>query len=405
VNSKLTDKAQKSVFRFLSWLDKFGELSQDHQDFYNGKYGAWAKQFYYNHSGIIGKGFVLPMVFCEAFAPSLRSLFWHKSRLPIADAHYAMGFQFMFKITGDKSFLEKSEHFLNELKKSRCPGQKYYSWGYPFNWTTKRGTYPAGTPMITATPYCYEAFRQAYKITENPEWKKIMRSIVNHVLFDLNDVEVSPGVFASSYTPIDTTKIINAISYRAELLYKASVDFANEEYSDIAARNLAFVLKYQNKDGSWPYEIDGPFDFVDNFHTCFVLKHLTNIELISERQDVREAISLGTKYFVANLLDENNLPIPFAKAPRLTVYKRELYNYAELINLAIILNGTITELEGVAEAALEDLFSRWQKKDGSFRSRQLLFGWDNCPMHRWAQSQIFRSLTLYLYTEMGKHPK
>jgi len=34
--------------------------------------------------------------------------------------------------------------------------------------------------------------------------------------------------------------------------------------------------------------------------------------------------------------------------------------------------------------------------DGSFRSRKLIFSWDNVPMHRWAQSQMFRSLAFYL---------
>ena len=38
----------------------------------------------------------------------------------------------------------------------------------------------------------------------------------------------------------------------------------------------------------------------------------------------------------------------------------------------------------------------WQKPDGSFRARELLIGWDNVPMHRWAQSQMFRSLCFFL---------
>ena len=36
---------------------------------------------------------------------------------------------------------------------------------------------------------------------------------------------------------------------------------------------------------------------------------------------------------------------------------------------------------------------------GAFRSRKLIIGWDNVPMHRWAQSQLFRSLCLLLYNE------
>ena len=36
----------------------------------------------------------------------------------------------------------------------------------------------------------------------------------------------------------------------------------------------------------------------------------------------------------------------------------------------------------------------WIKPDGSFRSRRLHLGWDNVPMHRWGQSQMFRALAL-----------
>ena len=50
-------------------------------------------------------------------------------------------------------------------------------------------------------------------------------------------------------------------------------------------------------------------------------------------------------------------------------------------------------LETVVGGILRD----WVKPDGSFRSRQLLVGWDNVPMHRWAQSQMFRSLAFYLH--------
>ena len=53
------------------------------------------------------------------------------------------------------------------------------------------------------------------------------------------------------------------------------------------------------------------------------------------------------------------------------------------------------------ERAVQDLLGRWQKPDGSFRSRQLFIGWDSVPMHRWAQSQLFRSLCFLLYEECG----
>ncbi len=43
-----------------------------------------------------------------------------------------------------------------------------------------------------------------------------------------------------------------------------------------------------------------------------------------------------------------------------------------------------------------------RQSDGSFRARQLLVGWDNVPMHRWAQSQMFRSLCFLLSRNLTK---
>jgi hypothetical protein len=33
-----------------------------------------------------------------------------------------------------------------------------------------------------------------------------------------------------------------------------------------------------------------------------------------------------------------------------------------------------------------------------------MFGWDNVPMHRWAQSQMFRSLAFYFREEKNLQP-
>jgi hypothetical protein len=115
-----------------------------------------------------------------------------------------------------------------------------------------------------------------------------------------------------------------------------------------------------------------------------------------------EAIEQGVSYYTRHLFDEQGLPKPFSKAPRLTVYRRELYDYAECVNLCVLLKDLCPRLNETLTAVIDDLLTRWVKEDGSFRSRELLFGWDEVPMHRWAQSQMFRSLVFLLYREGGK---
>jgi hypothetical protein len=80
----------------------------------------------------------------------------------------------------------------------------------------------------------------------------------------------------------------------------------------------------------------------------------------------------------------------------LTVYKRELYDCAECVNLCLLLRDRFPRLQHVLETVVAQILRDWLKPDGSFRSRRLLVGWDNVPMHRWAQSQMFRSLAFLL---------
>jgi hypothetical protein len=136
--------------------------------------------------------------------------------------------------------------------------------------------------------------------------------------------------------------------------------------------------------------------FIDHFHTCFVLKALVKVEQMTGHKGCTAAIERGVNYYVANLFDQDGLPKPFSRRPRMTVYRRELYDYAECINLATLLKGRFPKLDDHLMAALEDMMNVWQNHDGSFRSRRLLLGWDSVPMHRWAQSQVFRSLCLLL---------
>ncbi len=401
-NALVRQQILSTVYRFISWLDDYGELSYDFQSFYAGRLGQSAKALYYARP-LLGTIAVSPMVFCEAFIPSARRLFWKAQRFPIADAHYAMGYLFLAQALGEQQYYNRAKHFLEVLEETRCEGYDKYCWGYPYHWETLRGTIRKGTPLITTVPYVYEAFRQAYQMDCNDRWFQIMRSIAHHALEDYKDFPTSRTASTCSYTPNpeQSVAVVNANAYRAFLLTSAALDFSRAEYREVAERNMNFVLESQNPDGSWYYANDGQRHFIDHFHTCFVLKALAKIELLTGDFRCTGAIERGITYYVRSLFDEKGLPRPFSHPPRLVVYRRELYDFAECLNLATLLNGRFPELDKALATVLNQLINIWQKPDGSFRSRQLLLGWDDTPMHRWAQSQVFRSLCFSLCNAKG----
>ena len=391
----LADQVSSVVANFTKWLNAFGETSWDHQSFFAGPVGRQAKSLYYR-SRIIGTAAVAPMILCEALLPSARRLFHHPTRFPIADAHYAMGFAFLYEATGNFAHLERAVHFLKVLKASRCRDFEEYCWGYPFDWVWRGGVLKQQTPLITTTPYVYEAFLKLYTLDQRADWRLVIESIARHARFDIKDFKISETASSCSYGPFGEGGVINAAAYRAFLLTSASHVFSNEDYWRIAERNLNFVLATQNQDGSWYYAVDGVRDFVDHFHTCFVMKALAKIHRLTGHKGCLEALSKGIRYYLENLFDYDGLPRPFSKAPRLTVYKRELYDCAECINLCLLLRNSFPQVEATLKTVIESILKDWTKSDGSFRSRRLHIGWDNVPMHRWGQSQMFRSLAFYL---------
>jgi len=391
----LSDRVSHALSDFTHWLTRYGETSRDHQTFFAGPVGGAAKRLYYDNK-LLGTAAVAPLIFLEAFLPSARHLFHSSTRFPIADAHYAMGFAFLYQVTGAPAQLQKALHFLTELKQSRCQQFKEYCWGYPFDWVTRNGVLNAQTPLITTTPYVYEAFLQVFNLDARDEWKLILESIARHASIDIKDFKTSQNASSCSYTPYDKGGVINAAAYRAFMLTSASVVLSNKSYWKIAERNLNFVLENQNPDGSWFYAVDGVRDFVDHYHTCFVMKALAKIHALTGHPETLKALGRGVDYYLRNLFDADGLPMPFSRAPRLTVYKRELYDCAECINLCLLLRDRFPVLGTTLEKVVAHVLEAWVKRDGSFRSRKLYLGWDNVPMHRWGQAQMFRSLAFYL---------
>jgi len=390
-----TDAAWRAVDAFIAWLAGWGDLSHDPFDFWCFPAGRRAKAFYYRHPKL-GFGLVAPFVALDIVYPAARKYVTAPQRFAIADAHYAMGFLGLAAITGSTAHAERGRAYLAELRRSRCAGFAEYCWGYAFDWETCFGTFPAGTPLITTIPYVYEAFEAGLDVLEDPSCVDVLESIARFVHSGFRQTEVAPGVLTTSYTPDDARRVVNANAYRAYLLTTAAARFARPEWRDAAEGNLQFVLTSQRSDGSWLYAHDGKDAFIDNFHTCFVLKNLVKTWRLTRRADVLAAVSKGYAFYKSRLLDENGSPRPFARTQRLTLSYHDLYDYAEGINLALLTREVDQDADVILDRLVAELCGDWQAADGHFITRRYTVLSNRMPYHRWAQSQAFRALTAYL---------
>jgi hypothetical protein len=387
---RLVDDALAAALAHISWLRDFGPTSWDQYDFWANPIGRRAKAAYYRHKWL-GLPLVAPFVLLDNTVPGSRRLFWHRQRFAIADAHYAMGF-FALATARDPGWLRHGEVFIKALEGERCPDEAEYCWGYPFAWETCFGTWNAGTPLITSTPYAYEAFEVAHEATGKPQHLAVMESIARFARARIGAAEVTPGIKASAYSPCDERRVVNASAYRGFLLATAGSRFDRPEWLAEARATLAFVLLSQQPDGSWFYAMDGKDAFVDNFHTCFVLKNLFKAWRVLGDDELRAAIDKGYGFYKSHLLDDRGLPVPFARTQRLTLQRRELYDFAEGINLGLLLADVDQDASTIAMNLLAEVLERWVLADGHFVTRETVFGRNTIPYHRWAQAQTFRAL-------------
>ena len=396
--SSIAAAARSAVRSFVHWLDEFGERSFDPHDLWTTAVGSRAKALYYRHR-LVGTLAAAPFVAVDTIAPRLRALFAAPLRYPIADAHYAIAFSRLAIIEHDVRWADRARTFLDALERSRSSLYDNPAWGYPFDWPSRYGTYRAGWPLVTSTPYGYEAFAAGHAALGDDRFLEVMEGAARFAAETIPVTEVAPGVEASAYSPFDRRQVVNASAYRGFLLISAGARFDREDWLAAGERNIAFVLHSQRRDGSWPYSVDGADDFVDNFHTCLVLKNLAKVNAVTPSDAVRSALEAGYDYYLANLLDEQGLPRPFARTPRLTLHRRDLYDYAEGINLGVLLRREIPAAANVMQNLVDDLLARWALPDGHFVTRKFVVGRNTLPYHRWAQSQAFHALVAVLADE------
>jgi hypothetical protein len=398
--------------KFANWLEKCRYMSYDPYDIWGTGYGRLARRLYYKKNPA-GALMTAPLVLMEIIFPSLRGLFIKKDRFPTSDAQLALAFLNLYEASQvhlspsdgqpteaysnqpSGSWLTKARTLADELLSQSIPGYSGYCWGYPFDWQNVNGLMPKGTPHITATPYCYEVFTRLFDLTGEDRYLEVARSITAFVYQDLKDTPTGKDAAASSYTPNDCGKVVNASAYRAFVLFDAARRFQSEDFRTKAWKNLQFILQSQRTDGSWLYAIDNPAEaFIDHFHTCFVLKNLHKINRDLQSTAVREAIERGYKWYRKALFDKEDNPISFAIAPRVQIVRLEMYNFAEAISLGVLLKHNIPEGFALAEKLAARLMHGYGLPAGHWVTRVYLGGVRHkVPFMRWPQSQLFLALT------------
>ncbi|MBL7999470.1 MAG: hypothetical protein JNL32_12640 [Candidatus Kapabacteria bacterium] len=415
--SATADNLRSGIIAFLQWLERNGYSSYDPYNLWSTRYGIAVKALYQSNK-LLGLPAIAPIILGDIFAPRLTRIFSRKHRFPISDAHCIISFCTLYRMSGHQAFLDEAITLGEELlEQSLSASYSGHCWGYPFDWQTNQGVWRGATPLITTTPYCFEAYCALFDATHDARYKTICESIVKFAEKDLNETVIDHRSSSCSYSPIDSTLVVNANAYRSFLFMEAQNRFGSKRLRSKAICNLNFICDAQREDGSWWYALSSPSDaFIDNFHTCLVLKNLIKANIHLQSPDVWKSIERGYAYYQNHLFDSTGEPIPFATLQRANPVTREMYDYAEGINLGVLLTqffpaeldttGVRTTARATSLRLASTILNDYQLPDGHFITKVNLKHIPNTvPYIRWAQSQILHALTRLLEYETATQPK
>ncbi len=222
-------------------------------------------------------------------------------------------------------------------------GRSGWSWGLGFPWMSKNGLYPPVIPFVTHTPYVMEAL---IALSMNAKVAKTSMEMFNGTWPFLESLKVmyqNDDGLALSYAPVEEPRIvINANSYAA-FAYALHAVHGSAEVRD-KARNKAiqltrWVVRQQQQDGSWfYYEDQNAGNFIDCFHSCFVVKNLLKVvHLLPEVSKIADAsIADGWGFIHTTLFDKKaGLCRRFVKHDIRDPFRWDLYDQAEYLGLLL----------------------------------------------------------------------
>jgi hypothetical protein len=312
----------------------------DPYDLWQTKVGTYVKSKYYKYNlALLPVAGILTIY--DLFINNTIRLNYRKKEYPIVRALAALSLMNVYKSNNleiHKNYAQKHIKWLleNAVKTNRGIG-----WGLPFTWPANKSlSYNRNTPFSTHTPYAFEAIYRMHQIDPDKKYQESMKAIYNFFENDLKIMDEDEVKMGISYGPMEDRITINAVSY-ALLMYAYFMQIFPEERSYLISKTIKFynyIKYYQGSEGEWLYDVSAKSSFIDCFHSCFILQNLIKTKnLIPDVVD-DTIIQRGWEYIKLNFFDKpHSLYRRFSKRNKLGITKFDLYDNAEVLHTAILL--------------------------------------------------------------------
>ena len=259
-------------------------------------------------------------------------------------------------------------------------------WGYDFDVQTRWGYYRAGTANAVVTTFATHALLDTLAFEENEGAAGAVERALGFARRDLHVHAGSDAFFA--YFAGGRTPIHNANLLVASLFARAG----GSDGRDFARAAVLFTVHRQRADGTWPYGEQRGLEWVDGFHTAYVLERLAEWHDVEPDPAIEGALERGTAVYLERLFDADG-------APRATIdgaYPRDIHAAASAVTALLALEEFDSGAHAAAERVLRWTLANMRRRDGRYAfqlHRRLM---NKTAYVRWNDAHMMLALATYL---------
>jgi GT2 family glycosyltransferase len=281
---------------------------------------------------------------------------------------------------------DRLEQATGLLVSMRLPGWEEACWSYPFDTQSRVFFYAKTDPNTIATSFAGMALLDAFEVNGDRRLLEQARSVARFLVANVPQTEDPPGA-RFGYLVGDSSPIHNANTHVCALLARL-VAHGSEEYRDAIREGLTWTLERQRPDGSWPYGEREDLDWVDNFHTGYVLDALRACADAGVDDRAEPAWRRGLEYWRANLFGADGTP----KYYDTEAYPIDAQCAAQGIQTLALASAHDPSCLDQAWRVFEWTMANMRRRDGLFYFQRRRHWINRVPHMRWAETCMYLAL-------------
>jgi hypothetical protein len=274
------------------------------------------------------------------------------------------------------------------------------AWGYNFDWQSRNFFAPAGSPTIVPTAFAARAFIEAAREFNDESYIGIAHGACQFIIMGLPVTysNSKDGELCYGYSPNDDTQIFNASLLAGEVLAEVgatTLDHGLQHRAEMIAR---YVVNHQGSDGAWTYGTGRAQQWVDNFHTAYVLYSLNRIiKTCSLGNEFQESLRRGYDYWKKTFFLADGWPKYYDDDP----YPADTHASASAIVTFLELGELDPDSLEMAKKVARWTIRNLRDKRGYFYYQKRRFYTVRKPYMRWSQAWMLYALARLLESEPG----